>query len=125
METQKVNRRDIDRFHTAMLVARNSQCRFKMGAAIYRNRKPLSVGMNVIKTHTEHNKRYGKHVISIHAEHMAVLKAQCTITGATLYIARDGGITSKPCQACYTYMRECGIACVVYMLNGKLIKEWL
>lgn len=82
------------------------------------------MAVNEIKTHTEH-KRYGSHVISIHAEHAAILRANTSVKGATLYIARDGGNTSMPCDHCMAYMRMAGIAYVVYMWQGELRKEIL
>jgi deoxycytidylate deaminase len=114
---------DLERYELARELAGNSECRFKMGAVIFRH-KPIATGINVIKTHPDH-KRYGKHVISIHAEHRAILRSRTSVNGATLYVARDGGDTSKPCPACMAYMREAGIYAVVYLDKGTVVKERL
>ena len=116
--------RDLERMHYTQMIAKLSACRYRLGAVIYRGRKPISVGVNVIKTHTDHQ-HYGQHVISIHAEHAAILKAATSVDGCTLYVARDGGTTSMPCVSCRAYMIEAGVSVVVYMLRGDIIKEVL
>jgi deoxycytidylate deaminase len=107
-----------------MMIADLSLCRFKMAAQIYKGAKPISVAVNHIKSHTEH-KKYGSHVVSIHAEHSVILRARCDIVGSTLYVARYGGVTSMPCIYCRAYCSESGIHSIVYMLNNALYKEKL
>jgi len=120
----KITTRDRERMEHTHHIAAQSLCRYRMGAIIYRGAKPISVGINIIKSHPEHSS-YGPHVISIHAEHRAILRARVDVTGSTLYIARDGGTTSKPCASCRAYMQEAGIAVVVYMAANSITKEFV
>lgn len=69
---------------------------------------------------------YGPHVVSIHAEHRAVLLAQTDICGATMYIARYGGNEiAKPCKYCMTYLYETGIELVYYTIGATYGKEYV
>jgi deoxycytidylate deaminase len=99
-----------------------------MAAMIYRGNKPISVAVNILKSHPEHKTHYGVHVCSIHAEHRSVLKARTSVEGCTIYIARAGkhnNYTSKPCPACMEYLRIAGIKTMVFTVKGELVKEYL
>lgn len=86
----------------------------------------MSIACNVLKSHPEHATKYAANVISIHAEHRAILLARGSVKGATVYIARNGGKEiSKPCLSCRMYMKEAGIKTIVYFNGAQLVKERL
>lgn len=86
----------------------------------------MSLACNVFKSHPEHKTHYGPHVVSIHAEHRAVLLAQTDIQGATMYIARYGGNEiAKPCKDCMAYLSEAGIEMVYYTIGAHYGKEYV
>ena len=123
-----ITTKDKERFHLAKIVASESLCRYKLGAALYYGNKVVSIACNVIKTHPDHKRFYGKHCISLHSEHACILKARRSVEGTTLYVARYGNMdtyTSKPCPACRAYMELAGVYSVVYELGGQLVKEVL
>ena len=123
-----ITTKDRERFHLAKIVASESLCRYKLGAALYYGNRVVSIACNIIKTHPDHKRFYGTHCISIHSEHGVILKARCSVEGTTMYVARYGPLeryTSKPCPACRAYMELAGIYSVVYELNGELVKEVL
>lgn len=120
-----ITTRDAHYIQLARQIARLSLCRFKIGAVIVRRGKPVSLACNVLKSHPKH-RDYPPNVISIHAEHRAVLLAQTDIAGATMYIARQGGNNiSMPCETCRAYLVEAGIRTIVYTNGKELIKEYL
>lgn len=119
-----LTKRDLSRYDLALDVAKASELRYKIGAVIYRGKTRISLATNVLKSHPEHAKRYGPHVISIHAEHRALLLARTSVEGATIYIARYGGRgIAKPCDNCRTYLLESGIAYMVYYNGVQIVKE--
>lgn len=109
-------------YDLALQVAKLSQCRYRLGAVIVKGSRVLSVGCNVLKSHPVH-REYPPHVISIHAEHSAILKATTDVSGATVFVARLGGNkTSKPCPFCLAVLVEAGIRDIVYF-DKQLTKE--
>lgn len=109
-------------YDLAMQVAKLSQCRYRLGAVIVKGSRVLSVGCNVTKSHPIH-KEYPNWTISIHAEHSAILKATTDVSGATVFVARQGGNkASKPCSFCLAVLLEAGIKEIVYY-NGALVRE--
>jgi len=111
--------RDMRYYELATMLAMNSACRFQMGSVIALGARIFALGTNVIKTHPV-QKRYGSHVVSIHAEYSAILHARCDLTGSTLYVARYRNLISKPCAACALLMVEAGIKSMVYH-DGKTV----
>lgn len=102
-----------------------SSCRYKHGAIITRGSIIIAMGFNKFKTHTMH-KEYGSHVVSIHAEMAAIIRARIDLTDCILYSVRiknDGeyGI-SKPCKSCYKLILESGIRQVMYYDGTQFIK---
>lgn len=95
-----------------------------MAAQIYLGARPIAVAVNEIKTHTVFT-RYDPHVVSIHAEVNAIIKARCSVGHGVLYVARFGGDTSMPCKHCMALIIEAGIHSVVYTLHGEVVKEIL
>jgi deoxycytidylate deaminase len=113
--------RDMRYYDLATMLAMNSACRFPMGSVVALGARIISVGTNVIKTHPV-QKRYGSHVVSIHAEYSAILHARCDLTGATLYVARYKDLISKPCASCALLMAEAGIKDMVYHDGKSVVK---
>lgn len=117
--------RDYDRYLVAEKVAALSNCRYKLGAAIFSGNRCLSVGHNKLKTHPE-LLRYGKHVVSIHAELDCILRANTSIIGSAIYIARLGGKRiSYPCPICLSIILTAGIKEIIYFDGNALIKDKL
>lgn len=122
----RISRKDYDRYHLAKEVAKLSDCRFKLGAALYTGKRMMSIACNVLKSHPEHTRKYAANVISIHAEHRAILLSRGNVKGAVMYIARNGGKEiSNPCLSCRIYMKEAGIKTIVYFNGTHLVKERL
>lgn len=94
-----------------------------MAAMITKNGKIVSSAVNIIKSHPDHLDKYPPWVVSIHAEHNALLKARTSVAGGTLYVIRYNGVTSKPCEGCMSLLRDAGIARIVYLQDGYIIKE--
>jgi len=113
--------RDMRGFEIAVKAAQLSTCRFAHGSALLYNSKVLSLACNIVKTHPV-LQRYGKHTCSIHAEVRSLLLARVSVIGATCYSARinlrGDYLISKPCLTCELYLREAGIATIVYY-DGK------
>lgn len=113
--------RDLKFFELATMLADDSTCRFRMGAVIAHGARIVALGTNKIKTHPV-QRRYGSHVVSIHAEYAAILRARCDLTGSTLYVARFKDLISKPCASCALLMYEAGIKYMVYHDGNKVVK---
>lgn len=120
-DLKKPSARDMKFYELATMLAYDSECRFRMGAVITNGARIMALGTNKIKTHPV-QKRYGSHVVSIHAEYAAILHARCDLTGSTLYIARFKNLISKPCASCALLMVEAGIKYMVYHDGNKVVK---
>jgi deoxycytidylate deaminase len=118
---REVSSRDRHWYSLAEKTARLSECRYRLGAVIVKGGNVLSIACNILRTHTSHV-NWLDWVVSIHAEHRACLLAQCNIVGATIYVARYKGDTSKPCKSCYAAILESGIKEVCYLEQGTLHK---
>lgn len=90
---------------------------FWLGAVIV-NKKPVSVGANLSKTHPIYaNMENG--VYSIHAEIKAILSCpESKLEGSEMWVYREksnGSIgTAKPCEHCLPVIIEAGIERVYY-----------
>jgi deoxycytidylate deaminase len=93
-----------------------------MAALIYQGNRAISAAVNTLKSHPDHLLYYPEWVCSIHAEHNALLKARTSTRGSTIYVARYGGLTSKPCDGCVKVMHEFEVARIVYLENGYIQK---
>lgn len=123
MTKRSITSRDVRAYDIAMSTARLSTCRYRIGAVIMKGSRVLSLGCNILKSHSVH-KTWLAHVVSIHAEHNAVLKANTDVFGATIFIARLGGKgISKPCSFCLAVLLEAGIKEIVYFDGAQLKKE--
>jgi len=83
---------------------------FRVGAAIVRGRRVVSIGWNQRKTHPKSLSRYKAH----HAEfHSIVGMHKFDLVGSDIYVARvtpGGNIgMAKPCIYCQAFLRSCGI----------------
>ena len=119
-----LRRKDYIRYFAALALAAQSPCRYKIGAVLYRGKQVLSSAHNIYRTHTDHTD-WKYFVNSIHAEHYTLLRAKTDTRGASIYVARAGGIggTSKPCAMCQSYIVAAGISYVIYTENHILIKK--
>lgn len=94
-------------FRIAMIASRKSTSRFKIGAAVFRNRKLISIGFNKMdKSHPGMG-----HLKRIHAEFDAVMNID--VRGCDIFIYREtkAGIPvlSEPCEFCGPLLRTLGI----------------
>lgn len=98
---------------SASLLSNHRQ--FKVGAAIMRRRRPISVGANVMKTHPVYA---CSDRVSIHAEMRAILSAEIPIRGADIYVyratARDELAMARPCDECLKVLVDVGIKRIYY-----------
>lgn len=91
-----------------------------MGAVIV-NKKPVSVGCNLMKTHPKYAN--GKETtLSIHAEVKAVLSCpRRQLTGAEIWVYREdrkGNLAlAKPCENCLAVLEEVGIKRVYFTIQ--------
>lgn len=102
----------------AMLEAKKSKSRFKLGAAVAKGKKVLTKAHNVMKTHPE----FGSgDFFNLHAEGHAIYKAVrhgIDLVGTTIYVYRKNNNLAKPCPCCMNLIHKYGIAKVVYS-TGK------
>lgn len=98
----------------AMIEAKRSPSRFKLGAAIAKGKKVLSKAYNVRKTHPE----FGSgEFLNLHAEGHAIYKAVrqgIDLVGTTIYVYRKNNNLAKPCPCCMNLIHKYGISEVVY-----------
>lgn len=92
----------------------------KLGATIYSNGKPISIGVNYYKkTHPKIYKYYSK-VKTVHAEVNAAFKVKNknNLKGSTIVVFRQtkDGCTamSRPCDSCMNMLKYYGVRKVVY-----------
>ena len=124
--------KDIKFFKLAQKVSDLSEHRKQTGAAIIKNNRIISIGVNKYKTHPKQiNHHTGEFGVSIHAELDALLRAKGNVEGSTIYISRkskDGSITNlaKPCANCLKLLISFRIKYIVYSIHeGKFVKERL
>lgn len=87
-------------YNLALRLAQASQHDTRMAAVVVRGGAVLSAATN--------SRRLGRH-----AELRALLGFR-NYSGATLYIARDGGKMSKPCSKCMERIQKVGLARIVF-----------
>lgn len=90
--------------------------KYKMGAVIV-NKKPVSVGCNLYKTHPIFANK--EDAASIHAEVKAILSCpRSKLKGSEIWVYREtaNGRTAlaKPCEACQRIIIEAGIKRIFY-----------
>ena len=91
---------------------------FPMAAVAVRGGSVLSFSGNLSR-----DSIYGLPLRGRHAEERT-LKPHLDFTGATIYIARQGGRMSRPCRSCWETIERAGVSKVVYMdWDGKIVEE--
>lgn len=121
-----VSAKDYRWYNLALKTAALSDCRYKLGAAIIgKGSNVLSLGANVLKSHTDHI-NWPDWVVSTHAEHVCIRHARhrnIDLRGTVMYIARQGGNEiSRPCNKCMEYIYLAGIRTIVYSSGNNLVK---
>jgi deoxycytidylate deaminase len=104
------------KFRLAKLISIHSLHQHKIGAVIYKNNKPISVGFNKIKSHPKlaNEDRF----YALHAEMSAIINAKQDLTNCTIFVYReykDGKpALAKPCDNCLSSIIESGIKKIFY-----------
>jgi deoxycytidylate deaminase len=106
----------------AIEISKESPHRIKMGAAIFKGKRLISLGYNhPLKSAKHLHPRYQRWKGSIHAEVDAILKAKTDLTRCSIIVVRVNrfGIfrTAKPCERCLSYIEAVGIKKVYYTSN--------
>ena len=101
----------------AIAVREESDLRVKVGAAVVRGNRIISLAANKSGGSGKHGYQWSRH-----AELRAVLRASA-VQGADTYVARVNGTTkrlgmARPCNACQYILAEAGIARVHYTVDG-------
>lgn len=114
----------------AVAVARLSSHHFKMGAAIVKGRKIVSLGYNSSKTTPFIRNKISNYTMvdRMHAEMACILKAQRDISKCKIYVARltaAGLGNARPCHLCMSMIKEAGIKDVYYSTETGWSKERL
>lgn len=97
----------------------------KVGAVITRNKRLVSVGYNgfpekVLDLTERYEDRAVKYKMIVHAERNAILFAQQSLVGCTLYTYPFG-----PCSVCAGMIIQAGISrCVFPRMSEDLKKRW-
>lgn len=103
-------------------VADKSIMKFKIGAAIVKRGRLLSIGHNSTKTHPKFGSK--KNFMTLHAEGAAIYNANklgIDVKGATIIIYRRNWLNSKPCESCQRLIEKAGIAKIIYTNNESRI----
>lgn len=121
-----ITERDRVTFDLATKVAKLSGARYMHGAVIRKGKSIVSVACNKLTTHPV-QRRYGKHVCSLHAEIRAVILAKGDVVGCDCYSARVRGdgkyAISRPCATCWALLAEAGIRDIIYFNGDSIVKE--
>jgi hypothetical protein len=102
----------------AVNTALSSKERRKHGAVIVKSNRVLSIGVNKFRNHPDIiPEPFIKQACSVHAE-VDALKKISDARNATIYVARVNNqnkpMMSRPCNNCYSAIREAGIKNIVY-----------
>jgi tRNA(Arg) A34 adenosine deaminase TadA len=97
-------------------VAKTSEHRYPMAAVIVHNGKPISVGINQIKTHPDAPRN------GLHAEcHAIKCSGKYDLAGATIFVyrqKRNGEVgMARPCPDCLKILKEKGFKYMYYTTN--------
>lgn len=106
----------------AIEISKESPHRIKMGAAIFKGKRLISLGYNHPMKAAKHlHPQYQRWKGSIHAEVDAILKAKTDLTRCSIMVVRVNrfGIfrTAKPCEQCLSYLQAVGIKKIYYTIN--------
>lgn len=99
-----------------------SSHKIKVGAALVKRGKILSVAYNISKTHPKYGSGFHS---SLHAEGHALymaIKNKSNVKGSDMYVFRRFGNMSKPCPCCEKILRRAGVRRVFfsYKDGGKI-----
>jgi tRNA(Arg) A34 adenosine deaminase TadA len=103
----------------ALIEARLSDNRHRLGAVIFRKNTVLSSNHNYsLRGAKKLHPRFSKWKGSIHAEVATILSARCDLSGASMFLLRinrkEELLLSKPCVQCLSYISFVGIRRVIY-----------
>lgn len=112
----------------AIAMAKTSEHKFKVGSAILKGNRIVSLGVNKDKT-TPFIKKIDRYTMcdKYHSEMNAILTAKTDITGSKIYVARKtntGTLLSRPCKLCMKLIRGAGIRAIFYT-TGDETQPWL
>ncbi len=112
----------------AVAVARLSNHHFRVGAAIVKGRKIISLGCNSNKTTPFIRKKISDKTMvdRMHAEMSCILKAQKDISKCKIYVARltsNGLGNARPCMLCMSMIQTAGVREVFYSTEDGWKKE--
>jgi len=104
---------------------RSDHTKHKLGCVIVKRNRVLGVGFNMLKTHPRSYHSFK----NMHAEVMAVIKADFKVAGSTVYVFRQQKCgtwaMAKPCDSCRKFLIENGVVKVVYSFEGSYKQERL
>lgn len=124
----------------SLKVARQSQCKFKLGATIVRQGIVIATAPNIERVRSisrfnegiRNNPNHAAKVrrersTSTHAEVHCILSAREDLRGCSLYVARitrhDECVVSRPCESCQQIIELSGIKTVIYINEqGEICK---
>lgn len=115
--------------HKAILEAKKSTHRFRIGAVIFNKKIIISTGHNytsksVKRLHPNFQSRKN----SVHAEVDAIIKARTNLKGASILVVRLSAkenclLLSKPCAHCMIYIEHVGIKNIYYSNSESSIER--
>lgn len=110
---------NLDRLTTiALKEAEKSEHRYKHGAVLFRQGKPISKGHN--QTNRGHNAAKGYWAGSLHAEIASLINARTDTRGASILVVRRNLRNSLPCSNCFAALKAEGIKSIFYSDNGVI-----
>ena len=103
----------------AFEIARDSTLRCRHGAVIVKNGNVVSVAANRLRNDPRfvEDADDKSSIHSYHAEIMAINRANTSLRGATIYVARERHgqpSLSRPCSNCYDAIVSAGIKEIIY-----------
>jgi len=108
-------------FRLARNASLDSCHRVKVGAVVAIHGKPVSACCNIDKSHPLFTQ--SEKCQSIHAEIKAILSANTSVKGATVYVYREtcDGLPAlaRPCNSCYQFMKKHHIKRVYYTTGER------
>lgn len=103
----------------AFEVARDSTLRCMHGAVLVKNGNVIAVAANRLRNDPRfvEDSDDKSSIHSYHAEIMAIKRANTSLVGATIYVARakhGKPSFSRPCNNCYEAIRDAGVKEIIY-----------
>jgi deoxycytidylate deaminase len=117
MIEQGMSMKDVYNLNKAMGLALSSKEKHQHAAIIVKKGKVISSGVNVRKN-DPNICSFPLVESGIHAEAAAIKKANTSLEGATIYVARINKsglpLLSKPCERCQAAIEKAGIKKIIY-----------